>query len=62
MDKIKITYNTADELSSYINKFSDYIMNETLADIIEQGNPQNGLVNDFELGDYTCSIAVQKSV
>ena len=62
MDKIKITYNTADELSSYINKFSDYIMDETLADLIERGNPQNGLVNDFELGDYTCSIEVQKSV
>ena len=61
MDKIKITYKTNDELSSFINKFSDYIKNETLADLIESGEPNDGYVHDFDLGDYQCSIAVQKS-
>ena len=61
MDKIKITYETENELSSFINKFSDYIMNETLADLIESGKPNNGSVHEFVLGDFTCSIAVQKS-
>ena len=61
MDKIKITYKTNDELSSFINKFSDYIMNETLADLIESGEPSNENVHDFDLGDYQCSIAVHKS-
>lgn len=61
MDKIKITYKTNDELSTFINKFSDYIMNETLADVIVSGEPNNGFVHEFDLGDYQCSIAVQKS-
>ena len=61
MDKIKVTYKTDEKLSSYIDKFSDYIMNETLADLIEKGEPDNGFVHDFELGDFTCSISVQKS-
>ncbi len=62
MDKIKVIYKTDEKLSSYINKFSDYIKNETLADLIEKGEPENGFVHDFELGDFTCSISVQKSV
>ncbi|VAX22266.1 Isoleucyl-tRNA synthetase, partial [hydrothermal vent metagenome] len=61
MDKIKVTYKTDEKLSAYIDKFSDYIMNETLADLIEKGEPENGFVHDFELGDFTCSISVQKS-
>ncbi|MEN8193035.1 MAG: isoleucine--tRNA ligase [Bacteroidota bacterium] len=61
MDKIRITYKTEDKLSSFIYKFSDYIMNETLADFIEKGEPKDGFKHDFIIGDYDCSISVQKS-
>ncbi len=61
MDKIKITYKTDNELSTFIYKFSDYIMNETLADLIEQGEPSKGSFQDFIIGDYTCSIRIEKS-
>ena len=61
MDKIEITYKTNDKLSSFINRFSDYIKNETLADVIKSGEPNNEHTHEFELGDYQCLISVQKS-
>ena len=61
MDKIKIVYKTDDKLSSFIYQFSDYIMTETLADIIEKGEPIVEFKHDFTVGDYSCSISVNKS-
>ena len=61
MDRIVIRYNTNDKLSSYINQFSDYIKTETLADIIKSGDSKIGFLQDWELGEYSCTIAVEKS-
>jgi isoleucyl-tRNA synthetase len=61
MDKINIRYNTDSKLSSYIKQFSDYIMAETLADILEDNDSRIGFSQDWELGDYKCLISVEKS-
>jgi isoleucyl-tRNA synthetase len=60
MDRIKISYKTDDKLSAFINQFSDYIMRETLTDLIENVETNEGYKQELELGDYTCTIAVQK--
>ena len=61
MDRIKISYQTDSKLSTFINQFSDYIMRETLADIIENIDSNEGYKQDWELGDFTCTITVQRS-
>lgn len=61
MDKIIIRYSTNSKLSSYISQFSDYIMNETLADVIQNNDTKIGFSQDWELGEYECTISVEKS-
>lgn len=61
MDRIKISYQTDSKLSAFINQFSDYIMRETLADLIENIDSNEGYKQDWELGDFTCTITVQRS-
>ena len=61
MDRIKISYQTDSKLSTFINQFSDYIMRETLADLIENIDSNEGYKQDWELGDFTCTITVQRS-
>ncbi len=61
MDRIVIRYSTDDKLSAYINQFSNYIMAETLADVIESDDNKIGYSQDWELGEFKCSISVEKS-
>ncbi|MCF6271330.1 MAG: isoleucine--tRNA ligase [Melioribacteraceae bacterium] len=61
MDRIKILYQTDSKLSTFINQFSDYIMRETLADLIENIDSDEGYKQDWELGDFICTITVQRS-
>lgn len=61
MDRIKISYQTDSKLRAFINQFSDYIMRETLADIIENIDSNEGYKQDWELGDFNCTITVQRS-
>ncbi len=61
MDRIKILYQTDSKLSTFINQFSDYIMRETLADLIENTDSDEGYKQDWELGEFTCTISVQRS-
>lgn len=61
MDRIKISYQTDSKLSAFINQYSDYIMRETLADLIENIDSNEGYKQDWELGDFICTITVQRS-
>ncbi len=61
MDRIEIRYSTDSKLSAYIKQFSDYIMAETLADIIENDDNKIGFTQEWELGEFKCSISVEKS-
>lgn len=61
IDRINIIYKGDDQLNKYINKFSDYIKNETLADSLLSGDPKNGFVQEWKLGELECIISVEKT-
>jgi isoleucyl-tRNA synthetase len=60
IDRIRISLDSDEKLFKYIDKFSDYIKTETLADSIEKDklNNQNEKV---KIGDYDCVIEIEKS-
>ena len=60
-DKIKISFSGSPELAKAINNFSDYISNETLAEeLISQQINDGGFRQDWKIGDYECSIRIEK--
>ena len=60
-DKIKISFSGSPELAKAINNFSDYISNETLAEeLISQQINDGGFRQDWKIGDYECSIQIEK--
>ncbi|MDZ7765388.1 MAG: DUF5915 domain-containing protein [Melioribacteraceae bacterium] len=61
VDKIKIYYQSDEKLSNYINKFSDYISNETLADELNSGKSENGYSEEWEIGDFNCKISIERA-
>ena len=60
VDKIKIYHKSDEKLTNYINKFSDYISNETLADELASGESDNGYTEEWEIGDFDCKISIEK--
>lgn len=61
VDKIKIHYESDEKLINYINSFSDYIKSETLADELASEDSGNGYSEEWEIGDYKCTISIQKT-
>ncbi|BDQ03942.1 isoleucine--tRNA ligase [Ignavibacterium sp.] len=60
-DKINISFTGNSELVKAINNFSDYISNETLAEkIISEQISDGGFRQDWKIGDYECSIRIEK--
>jgi isoleucyl-tRNA synthetase len=59
-DRIKINFNGNDKLAEFILSFSNYIANETLADKIVRDNKLNSNKSDFRIGEYDCSIKIEK--
>ncbi len=60
VDRIKIYFNTDAKLVEYVNKFAEYIGNETLADGIYSVESVSGQNQEFEIVDYKCIIAIEK--
>lgn len=61
MDRINISYNADSTFNDYINLFADYIKKETLAIDISTGNGEGKNVQDWEIGDFNCKIAIEKA-
>ncbi len=61
MDRINISYNSDTTFHGYINLFADYIKKETLAVDISTGNGEEKNVQDWEIGDFNCKIAIEKA-
>lgn len=61
VDRIKITYNSDAKFSEYVSKFANYISAETLCDSIEEGNANGEFKQEWEIGDYNCTISVRKA-
>ncbi|MEP0861924.1 MAG: isoleucine--tRNA ligase [Ignavibacterium sp.] len=60
-DKINISFTGNSELVKAINNFSDYISNETLAEkLISEQISDGGFRQDWKIGDYECSIRIEK--
>ncbi len=60
-DRIILSARGDEKLISAISKFKDYITNEVLADKFITENMEEGFAQDFEIGDYKCSISIKKS-
>ncbi len=60
-DRINVNYDTDKKFVDYITKFSDYISNEILADKLFEGESGNGFKQEWKIGDFNCSIAIEKS-
>ncbi|MEW6507055.1 MAG: isoleucine--tRNA ligase [Bacteroidota bacterium] len=61
VDRIILSANGDEKLIGYINKFSDYIANEVLAENIIHSEIDNGYKQDWKIGDYDCIITIVKA-
>ncbi|MBU2493729.1 MAG: isoleucine--tRNA ligase [Bacteroidetes bacterium] len=67
MDRISVEFSADEKFVEYVNKFSDYIVNEILADGIKSGQLNNnrhsggeGFRQEWQIGDYNCEIEIEK--
>ena len=61
-DKIKIYYSGSKLIVGAVESFNQYIANETLAECLERnGNEDKGFKQDWEIGEQTCSINIEKT-
>jgi isoleucyl-tRNA synthetase len=61
VDRINLSVKGDEKLLGYINKFSDYIANEVLAESIIQSEIDGGYKQDWKIGDYDCIITIVKA-
>lgn len=60
-DKINVSFSGDTYLVNAINNFNKYIANETLAERLSTGDQVNGgYKQDLKIGDYECSIQIEK--
>jgi isoleucyl-tRNA synthetase len=59
-DRIAISYSGSQEFADAIHNYRDYIANETLADDVSVSPDKNGFTQDWEIGDYKCTISIKK--
>jgi len=60
-EKIKIYYSGSELIIDAVEAFNQYISNETLAECLERnGNETKGFKQDWEIGEQTCSINIEK--
>ena len=63
VDKILIRYSGSEIISSAIQLFIGYVAGETLAEKIEISNKLNGgYKQDWQIGDQSCSIQIEKVI
>ena len=60
MDRIRIVYESDDEVASAVQVWNDYIAGETLADEISMVNESNSDVLEYDLNGYKAKIDLSK--
>jgi len=64
IDRIKIKFKGSEDLLKAISSFKNYISAETLAEklVVEENFPTNGngFKQDWKIGEYECSIQIEK--
>ncbi len=62
VDRIKVFYNSDKKLMDFIEKFSEYIGQEILADVISANEEVNdGFTQEWEIGDFKVKITIIKT-
>ncbi|MGE5431650.1 MAG: isoleucine--tRNA ligase [Syntrophomonadaceae bacterium] len=60
-DRINISFKSDENLEKAVLSFSDYIVSETLAgNLSSQDELKDGYSQDWEVGEYKCSISIKK--
>jgi len=60
VDRIFVDVSGDEKFLNYIQKFSDYISNEVLAESIRYEGKMNGYKQKWQIGDYECEIIIAK--
>lgn len=61
VDKIIINFTGDDGIVKAINNFNQYISTETLAEkLSQQNNPEGGFTQEWKIGEFECSINIEK--
>ncbi len=60
MDRIQVSFISDAKMIEYISKYSGYISNEVLADDINIKTEIVEVKEEFKIGDYDCTISVEK--
>lgn len=60
MDRINIGFSGDEKLIKSIEMFTDYISNETLAKNINSTEMYNGFKQNWKVGEYECTISIEK--
>jgi isoleucyl-tRNA synthetase len=61
IDRIKIKYSGNAQLLEAVSVFKDYIANETLAEkLVNKNEFEGGYKQEWKIGDYDCSIQIEK--
>lgn len=60
IDRISIYFSGDEKIVNSVMKFKDYIANEVLADNIVMNGTGDGFVQDWEIGEFKCSITIKK--
>ncbi len=60
VDRIAVSLSADPKLLGFVNKFSDYISSEVLADSLKSNSELNGFKQEFTIGDFNCSIEIKK--
>ena len=61
MDRIDVSLQSDKKLVDYIIKFADYIKTEVLAKELTTDLNTNGFKQEWEIGDFDCTIDIQKA-
>ncbi|NMB80317.1 MAG: isoleucine--tRNA ligase, partial [Ignavibacteria bacterium] len=61
VDRIILAVEGDKNLLNYIDKFSDYIANEVLAESINKTKINDGYKQDWKIGEYDCIITIVKA-
>ena len=59
-DRIIVSYSGSDKLIEAVDKFKNYITNEILADSFSSNSLNNGFTQNWEIGEFNCSINIKK--
>jgi len=60
IDRIAIRFTGDEKITDSVISFKDYIANEVLADTMMRNGTGDGFSQDWEIGEFKCSITIKK--